>query len=387
MKPLVLATLVLAALWTTAALCDGTEAEYGVTLISGFDSNPLQVWEKGDGSGAYFGQLRIDGQVSRAVIPAVTLFAGGDARGRFHQQAASGADVESAAVRAGFAFAPQRLPKLTFGVGGEYSAYRTTYTDRVTGDPYQVSSDLDSGAPSTVEIGDRLDHDAAQLFFNLRWKQNRRFGLFLDTTFENTHYVEDYAGTTALEPLDFHSVTVEPGASVRVHEMATLILSVAQTDLDYTEQSALDATGQRIEGELRAYAYTEYRLTVRITPAERWKLWVGARSSDRSDVYAGYYDYGAVSSYFSVDRALGTRGSLRLYGSVSDLRYDNATVSGEVDGQTLDNHVRTVLTRYERELRGGLGWFAEGGARRVDSRDPVFTYDSDWFLGGVQFRR
>ncbi len=387
MKPLVCTILVLSALQTTAALCGGVEAEYGIAVVTGYDSNPLQVWEEGSGPGGFFGQLRIDGQVSREVIPAVTLFAGGDARGRLHEQAASGADVESGTARAGFAFAPRRLPRFTAGAGGEYSAYRTTYTDRVTGDPYRVSSDPDSGAPPTVEIGERLDHDAAQLFFNLRWKQNRRFLLFLDTTFEDTNYVQDYARATDLEPLDFHSRTFEPGASVQVHEMARLIFSAAQTDLEYTEQSALSATGQRVEDELRSYAYTEYRLTAQITPGERWKLWVGARSSDRNDVYAGYYDYGAVSSYVAVDRRMGTRGSLRLYGSLSDLSYDNATVSGEVDGHTLDNQVRAVLARYEYDLQRGLGWFAEGGARRADSQDPVFTYDSDWLLGGVQFRR
>ena len=61
----------------------------------------------------------------------------------------------------------------------------------------------------------RLDYDAAELFFNLRWKQNDKFKLFLDMRLEDKNYVEDYTTTTYLEPLDFHSTSVEPGSRRR----------------------------------------------------------------------------------------------------------------------------------------------------------------------------
>jgi len=381
----ILAIAAAAVLSTAGAMGGETRTGYGVTLVSGYDSNPLRVSKEGNGSDGYFGQLRFDGQVSHAAASSLTLFVDGEVRGRFHESATSDADFGSGTARMGLAYSPAALRKLVVGTGGRFTAYRTTYVDRADGEVYEVRSILDPSV--TTPIGDRLDFDAAELFLNLRWKQNEKFKLFLDTRLEETNYVEDYTATTYLEPLDFRSTTVEPGTSVQLHQAARLIFSVAYTALDYTEQSALDIDGYRVEDETRSYDFTRYRLTLRVTPSRHWSVWAGARSADRSDRYAGYYDYGSMSSYVSVDRTIGEKGKIRLYTSLSDLRYDNATVSGDLDGQTLDSEVRTVLTRYERDVREQARWFVEGGLRRADSKDPDFTYDSDWVLGGVRFWR
>jgi hypothetical protein len=381
----ILAVAAVAVLSIAGAMGGETRTGYGVTLVSGYDSNPLRVSKEASGPDGTFGQVRLEGQVTHTAASSLTLFADGQAHGRFHGSGTSDADFSSGTVRMGLALSPASLRRLVIGAGGRYTAYRTTYVDRADGEVYEVSSILDPSV--TTPIGDRLDHDAAEYFFNLRWKQNEKLKLFLDTRLEETNYVEDYTATTYLEPLDSRATTVEPGASLQLHRAARLIFSVAFTDLDYTEQSALDADGFRVQDETRSYEYTQYRLTLRVTPSDRWNVWAGARSSDRNDRYAGYYDYGSVSSYVSVDRMIGEKAKIRLYTSLSDLNYDNATVSGDLDGQTLDNEVRTVLTRYERDLRERSRWFVEGGLRRADSRDPDFAYDSDWVLGGIRFWR
>lgn len=361
------------------------KAGYAVGVISGLDTNPLRIQD--DGPDGFFTQLRIAGQVESALSASWGLFLSGQARGRLHESATAGADFHGATARAGLTFAPRRLSRLALAGGLAYDGHRSTYTDRATGEVYAVAAGPAAGSTEPVTIADRLDYDAAELFFNARWQQTRRLRLFVDTRAERTNYLEDYAATTTLEPLDFEALTVEPGVSLQLHPAARLTLSAAVTELDYDAQSALDHEGYRVPGETRSYHYTHYRLTARIAPAERWSLWAGARSSDRRDAYAGYYDYGSISAYVTADRRHGARGRFRAHASLSDLKYDHATVSGDPEGQTLDSQVGVFLTRYERDTTARLRWFFEAGVQRTDSRDPVFDHDSGWMLCGLEFRR
>jgi hypothetical protein len=297
------------------------------------------------------------------------------------------ADFGSGRATVGLQLAPRNAPRFLLAAGARYAAVRRNYTDRATGQIYEVRSNPDPDPPSTVEIGDRLDYDSNELFLNMRWRQNERLLLFVDSRFEQASFLESYANTTSLESLDFRAVTVEPGLSVQLHRVARLAFSVSRTELDYLDQSSLDAAGFRVVGQTRRYEYTRYRLSLSVKPARRWNFLIGARSADRDDAYAGYYDYGAISSFISIDRQIGSRATLRVYGSYSDLTYDNATVSGDPTEQLLDSEVRTVLVRFDRKFGRRTAWFVESGARRTDSHDPVFANDSDWVLGGVQFRK
>lgn len=363
-----------------------TDYDYGVNLMAGYDSNPLEVSRDGTAPGASLAQLRLDGSVSRKFGPNFTLFADADARGRWHASDASGADFDAESLRAGLAFSPPAVSRLLVGLGGRYASYRATYTDRADGEVYEVGA-VGEPAGTTIPIADRLNHEAAEAFLNLRWRQNKAFRLFFDARYQDTDYREDYGETTNLEPLDFRAVTLEPGLSVQVHRAARLVLSVARTDLDYDRQSALDEDGFRVPGQTRSYEYLHYRLTLRVEPVRRWSLSFGARASDRSDTWAGYYDYGSMSSYVAVDHELSRKNKLRFYTSYSDLSYDNATVTGDPAEQTLDEKQQTFLARFEHATSRRMSWFVEGGARNTDSRDPDFIYEGDWVLGGVELRR
>ena len=376
-----------AAAVTVPAFAGETELDYGVTVMAGHDSNPLEVsTEADDQPGAGFGHLKLDGSVSHTFKRSFTLFADGDAVGRFHS-GESDADFSNLGARAGMAYSPNAAPRFLVGFGGRYSQFRTTYIDRATGEIYDVLREDAQSIEDTVEIPDRLDNDASELFLNLRWKQNSRLRFFLDTRLRDVGYVEDYAEETTLEPLDFSALSLEPGVSASVHDAVRVIFSVTWTDLDYDERSAIDSDGFRVPDETRSYEYTTYRLTVRARPGTGWNLSVGARVADRSDVYAGYYDYGSMSSYVSLERELGEANRVRFAVSYSDLEYDDATVTGDPQESTLDEKQVAYLTRFERSFHQRSRWFVEGGIRETDSRDPDFTFDGEWFLVGVELRR
>ena len=98
----ILAIAAAAVLSTAGAMGGETHTGYGVTLVSGYDSNPLRVSKEGSGPDGYFGQLRLDGQVSHAAASSLTLFVDGEVRGRFHESATSDADssILSASIAA-----------------------------------------------------------------------------------------------------------------------------------------------------------------------------------------------------------------------------------------------------------------------------------------------
>jgi hypothetical protein len=351
-----------------------SEHGFGITLLTGYETNPQQQTD--DGASAVLGQLGVDGFYRRAVTDRLTLFADGTARDRRHESAADGADTASLDARAGASLAP--LARLRLLAGAEHSLYRATFLDRETGEVYEVDA---------TPIPGRLDHDATGLFVNARWQHDRRWLFFLDTSLDEVRYVDDYAETTDLEPLDYRALRLEPGVSFAVTDTVQVLVSAGLTDLDYDEQSALDAEGDRVEGTRRSYRSTLLRARAKLEPWTRWKLYVGTSTSDRDDLHAGYYDYGAWSSYASVDRELGERGTLRLFTSRMQLDYANATVSADPEGPTRDSEISRLLARYEHDLLEPVGVFVELGSEQADSRDAAYSYDSDWLMAGIRYRR
>jgi hypothetical protein len=387
MRPCPLVVLALAAAPAVGDVPGPTRTGYTAALAFGHDTNPLEVSTRGDGPGGTFGQIRLEGEVEHGVAAGITLFADGAARLRLHDEAAANADVGSGAVRGGLAWSPAAAPRFVVAAGGRYEIDRGTYTDRSTGEAYAIAAGSGTAAPAHVRIGDRFDRDSIAAFVNLRFKESERLRLFLDAGLEQTNYVEDYAGIAGLESLDSRSVTLEPGLSVQVHDSTRLIASVARTGLDYERQPALDAGGDPVAGRARSYDYTRYKLTLQVNPGPGWRLWFGGHATGRNDAYAGYLDYRATTSYLALDRDLGPKTKLALQASHGDLAYDNATISGESDGSTLDERERIVLARLERSLREDTRWFAEAGTRHTTSRDPDLVHDGTWLLCGVEFRR
>lgn len=378
--------ILLVGILATATIAAEDDLGYGVRLTTGFETNPLRV--TGAGPNGIFTDLLLDGRYRHEFGPRVEFFADADAWQRLYESGAADADYGGGAVRTGVALQPTSAgwDRLTLTAGGFYSLYRATYTDRATGEVFEVSG-APAASPSTVSIPDRLDYDGSGLFVDAVWNQNRRLRLFLKTAFDRFDYVEDYTGTTELDPLDYRSTRVEPGISWLVSQVVRLKFSVRWTDVDYDERPALDKNGLEVPDVDREYRYGQLRLSLRVTPTDRWKIYFGVGGSDRNDTYAGYYDYGSRWSYVAVDRILRDHGRIRLYGSLRDVDYDNATVTGEPEGTVLGNDVQRLLARYERGFRERLSLFVEGGMQRTDSKDPIYAYDTDWVLTGIQFRR
>jgi len=364
------------------------ETSYSVRLVAGYETNPLLVTKYGDAPSGAFSQLRLHGGISGHPGSPVTLFASGYAGTRVYESPTSDAGYDSGALRAGVAFLPRFAgQRLAFSLGGRYAIYRGTFTDNETGAVYAAIVDPTTLPPSTIPIPERLDHDSSGVFVKLRFKQSRRFSLSLDSMFDRTDYVNDYAELTDLSPLDYRSVRVKPGANFRVSNAVSLGMSVALTDLDYDDRPALDANGGAVSGTTRSYRYVNYSLAVSVRPADRWSLRVGLAGGERDDTYAGYYDYANASAFLAVDHEFGPKSRLHAYASILDTDYETATVTGDPTAGVLGSHEQHYLARFHRSLGKRASWFVEGGRRQRDNQDPVFTYDRDWLMTGIHFGR
>ena len=113
----------------------------------------------------------------------------------------------------------------------------------------------------------------------------------METTLEYNDYVEDYEEFIELDSLDHRTVTVEPGASIRINDAIRVWVSVVATDLDYDERPALDADGGEAIGTTRNYRYYQLRTSLRVRLNQKSNLVFGVRGADRQDTYQGFYDY------------------------------------------------------------------------------------------------
>jgi len=372
----------------STALAGETEATYGVGVVAGFDSNPLLVSDDGPSGG--FTQLRLDGGLTRYVGAgsAAAFFLDGHATRRIDESRTSDAGHDGANLRLGAALSPGFAGhRLAVSTGGRLAAYRGTFTDRATGRVYEAAVAPPTDPPSTRPIPGRLDFDSAGAFLNLRWKQGRRVTWSVATAWDRTKYVDDYAGSTDLDPLDHRSVTIRPGTSFRFGDLATLAFHVALTDLDYDDRPALDEAGAKVPGTTRTYHYARYQLHLQVKPAEPWSLHVGLAAGGRDDDYAGYYDSVSRSGSVALGRYFGRKSRLQLTASLRDVEYDHATVSGDPTDEIRGSDERYFAGRFTRTIGEHLRWYVEGGAQQTDSRDPVFAYDRDWVLTGIRFGR
>ena len=370
------------------AVAGETETTYGVGVVAGFDSNPLLVSDAGP-SGA-FTQLRLDGGLTRYVGAgsAAAFFLDGHVARRTDESRTSDAGHDGGNLRLGVALSPGFAGhRLVVFTGGRLAAYRGTFTDRATGRVYEAAVVPPTDPPSTMPIPDRLDFDNTGAFLNLRWKQGRRLTWSIETSWDRTDYVEDYAENTALDPLDHRSVTVRPGASFRLGDLATLAFHVALTDLDYDDRPALDEAGTKVPGTTRTYHYARHQLLLQVKPAEPWSLHVALAAGGRDDDYAGYYDSVSRSGSVAVGRYFGRKSRLQLIASLRDVEYDHATVSGDPTDEIRGSDERHFVGRFTRTIGEHLRWYVEGGTQQTDSRDPVFAYDRDWALTGIRFGR
>jgi hypothetical protein len=372
-----------------AVAADGKmDTALAVTFSAGYDTNPLKVMN--DGPNGLFTQLELDAGVSFRLARPLQLSLDAEGRTRNYESDLSYGDHDAGQAGLSLAITPYaaNAKLVAISLGGRYGARRSTYRDRATGDIYDVEIDPPTVPPTHVPIPDRLDADVASGFLDLRWRPASRVQLSFDLLLERAEYAEDYGGSTTLLPLDYRARTFEPGLQIRVHERASLGLAVVWTELRYDEQLALDGQGQAVAGTQRRYDYTDYRLTAQVAPGRQWRLRVGLRGGGRDDLYAGYYDFDARTSFVSVDHRPADNHRLQLYTSYRNLDYANAAVvPGDPASEMRGNDVRLYLGRWDWKFKRHVRFFTEGGVQRTDSQDPVFAYDRDWLLTGIQYRR
>ena len=84
---------------------------------------------------------------------------------------------------------------------------------------------------------------------------------------------------------------------------------------------------------------------------------------------------------------LTTASRLRFYATLRDVDYDQATVTGDPIDPIRSSQEQRYAARFTRSFGERLRWYFEGGTQRTDSQDPVFAYDRDWVLTGIQYGR
>jgi hypothetical protein len=362
------------------------EAGAGLDLVAGYDSNPLMI--AGGGPGGAFGQAAFSAGLDVGAGRSASYFFDAAGLDRRYDSETADADYRRADLTTGVLMPRIRAgrTRISLTAGVLYEIRRSTYTDRLTGRVYEIVTDPNPPA-TTALIPERFDTDTAGAFLDLSWRINRRLRFFLDTRFEQTDYVEDYDGVTALAPLDFRALHLEPGAQIRVNDLLAIVATVGWTDLDFDRQFALDADGDEVGGTTREYRYTRYGLRFLMTPGRSWHVNVGVLAADRQDTWAGYYDFGALTGFVSALRTFGERSRLQLFASGRRLDYDHATVLGDPDAVTRGSDMRRFAARFDRALNRHLGLFVEGAVLRTNSEDPIFSYDQDTALVGVSIRK
>lgn len=376
---------ILIGLFTGMTLAEEPKADIGARLSFGYDSNPLRI--SGDGPGGAFTQLAVDGRLSFPLAHDVAFYVDADGRKRLHGSERSGADYGTGDLKLGVSFSSIAIGarKLSIAAGGLYSIRDSTFTDRLTGETYALPASPPTDPPTTVLIGNRFDYGAFGGFLETSLRLVPRLLISLEVQLQEARYGEDYS-EAGLDSLDNRELTVEPGVLFKINDRMSLEASVLLNELDYKERQALDEQGASVPGTKSEYRNRQHQLVLHLQPADRWKVRCGLNQGTRRDLYAGYYDNDAWTSWLSLERRLKSKNRLQLFGSVHEQSYENAIVPGSTDNELRGRDVRRWIGRFDRQLRPRLKWFAESGRQRVDSQDTLYAHDRDWLMTGIEFR-
>lgn len=358
----------------------------GIRLAAGLDSNPLLVTD--DGPSGAFALMEFDARLDAKPSPACALFVRSEGWSRTHSGGVSNADAWGGELRAGV-----MLPRLgtsaqrvSLALGARAATRHDTFVDRATGRIYALV--LPTAPASSAPIPDRFDSESTGAFLNARYRTSPRVLLAFDGRVDAVDYTQDYGSIPSLGSLDFRSTVLEPGIYLKVAEPLSVGLSVAFTSIDYAQQPALDASGAPAAGTTRRYGSREVRLVVAYAPDGAWGARFGHRVMDREDAHAGYYSYSASTSYLTLTRRLAATGRIEVQAIHSTLDYDHAIVPGSPDGALQGSGFSGLTARYDRAVgRASVRWFSEAGLQHAASHDPVYAYDRQWVMTGMEFRR
>ena len=362
------------------AVCASDAAfELGVDVALGYDSNPLRLNAAGLQRGSAFTELTLQGGVGLPLSRRVDATLDGRVTTRLHESLADHGDREDLDLTAALEIRPnpRSRRRLLLRVGAGLGIARSTFTDRTTGEIYQVASQ---------PIPGRFDADTAGAFVDARWRVHRRVRVSLAARLDEARYPDDYSTSTNLLALDYDAFSLRPGIQLQIGGKVVLSFDAVLSDVDYDAQPALDGAGQEIAATLREYRYANYSMTVRWVPSPRWNLRLGVVDGTRDDTYAGYYDFGSSTLFASLDHRPSRRDRFQVYATTRHLDYSAAPVPGGVNGEFRGNDVNRFLARYDRTFGRQLGGFVVAGTQYTVSADPIFSYDRDWFETGLRYR-
>ena len=351
-------------------------------VVEGYESNPLELHEGAEP--APYTQASFGATLALQWSRRAGAFLRANGSGRSYASSASDADRLWGDLEMGLAVSPYRRgdKRLSLAFGGRGALMRSTFIDPATGQVYIVTPD-----PNTaVAVPHRFDYNSAAAFLDLRWRVHQRVLLALDTEAGRRHYVQDYTRSTGLDPLDDRSLTVVPGVRLDLTDLVGLDFSFEWTDRRFDRLDSLDETGGPVQDARRRYRYTGGLAALRLELSKRWTLRSGLRRTQRSDLFAGYYDstgtFAFASSEFSATRGL--RFGLDL--SQRDTRYAHATVDGDPNGARRRGAGLRAAGRAEKDLGGHVTVLVEAGADRADDRDPLYQYDRNWAQAGLRLK-
>ena len=89
----------------------------------------------------------------------------------------------------------------------------------------------------------------------------------------------------------------------------------------------------------------------------------------------------------TLDQTIGRKNSVQFNASLRQVDYDRAIVPGTIEEVIRSSEIQRYVGRYKYTLHRYVGLFVEGGVLRTDNEDPIFAFDRDWILTGVEFRR
>jgi hypothetical protein len=370
---------VAAALWLVVLgappATEASESELRLETETGYDSNPFLA-----PSESYFDQ-NSHSIVAPVRTPGFFTAARVDARWRarrsflavrcksklYPDERTKNANELQLKVTPGYMVdADQGEHRRTFAFGPFVSYNKEIYFDRDTGSAGEISGIDAANRYSYVGLGGEL---------RLEYESSRRFAFDLSGTVER----RDYENVPGLESFDQNRFKLAAGIAVRLARPVYWYVDYVYRFRDEEERLARDLTGNKEETHPnQQYSYRTVKTELRVRPTRSWSFRTAYGREVRRDEYVRYSD--SVKDDVRV-RATFARNRWRLWigARLSERKFDNAYIFDDpvaANGQPNPHkHYQTL----ELLLAGELRWRHFRLHARVEdkdqrSADPRYTF-------------
>lgn len=182
---------------------------------------------------------------------------------------------------------------------------------------------------------------------------------------------------------DFREIGVKPAAGWRYGHRSEVGLSYQPIWRTYENEEALDASGQPIPGETRAFVQQDVRLTWRHNfDAERhWRGMARVGFKHNEDNGGGYFDFNRYSATLQL-RHQSSNWALWLEGGLAYYRYTTQTVS-ETDPSLRRQLNVTASINCERRLTRFLKLALSYEYQQTLSNNALETYSVNTVIGSL----